>query len=210
MARKPDINVARREAQGSLSASKRRYERALKHYERTPSIGHDLLGRIAMMTAVDVQAAWGTYAEELLVVALTHRPQPFVDENGTVGPGTLTRRQAADFLREGSEYFSFRQVADLISRGDQFVGEKHNPFRNIAPVNRRYLDALAATQDYIVHPNRVTRARYKRRTAKVYRLENMVEPHELLRARERRCELAKGSPRVLGLVEVVRSAVHST
>jgi hypothetical protein len=123
-------------ANSQLDISRKRYTEAISqtHYH--------LLRWIASMTAIEVYGIWERYAEKRLTIALTNHPQQFFADNNIKGMRLIPAGLAKALVRGGGRYFDFRSTSDLIDKGDRLVGKANNPFRNLPPNLKKYLDTL--------------------------------------------------------------------
>jgi hypothetical protein len=115
---------------------------------------------------------------------------------------------ATALVRGGGKYFDFRSTSDLIDKGDRLVGRANNPFRNLSPDLRKYLDTLGAIRNYIVHQSDSALASYKGYLSSVYNVKSKPSPPEFLNA----IDFRAGSPfryrqRLRGIIKVVEKAV---
>jgi hypothetical protein len=163
------------------------------------------------MTAVETHAIWERYAERRLIVGLALSPDHLIAENGIRGLRRMPIGLAEVVVRGGGRFFDFRSFDDLMGRATKLVGKSRNPFAPIAPDARDYLDTLAAIRNFIVHQSDASRVAYRAALRRTYSIASIPEPEEFLNAKDlRKGHRPTGSKRILGLIEIVRSAIASS
>jgi hypothetical protein len=206
MARTVDLQALRKRTTASLDASIARYDSAVRgqfHYS--------MLRWIAKMTAVEIHGAWERYVEQRLVAALNHNPRHFVSQHNIKGVSRVSSGLALYVIRGGGKYFDVRSTAELLEKGDRLLGKSANPFRQLTPQDRSYLDALAAVRNCIVHGSDAALASYKRALRSAYGIKSAPGPDEFLHARDwRSASPARYQSRLQGLGVVVACAVSDT
>lgn len=198
-----NVDRIKRRAHEQLYYSQFRYESA--RLDRTPQ---GLLRWIASMTAVEIYGIWERYAEDRLRIALVNHPEQFLTDNNISGIRKIPLGLASVLLRERARYFDFRSIAELISKGDRLVGPAHNPFRNLTPTVRNYLDTLSDIRNYVVHQSEHSLRNYRRRLFEIG-FRTPTYPTVFLNSIDR-CQgsAARHQPRIIGLIKTVEDAVR--
>jgi hypothetical protein len=204
MARKIDLPGLKRRSISTIAS-------LLKRVEEQPQAGQGyFLARwICRMSAVELHGIWERYAENRLVASLNHDAIHFIGEQDIKGVTNVSVGLAFYIVRGGNRYFDFRSMADLISKADHITGSKANPFRAISVYDRRYLDALAAIRNCVVHGSDRAIAGYKATLGKVYGIKYAPGPDEFLNAVDNRAvSPARYQRRLVGLATIVRKSIE--
>jgi hypothetical protein len=166
---------------------------------------------IARMTAIELNAIWERYVEERVVAALNHEPQHFLESNSIVGVKRVSVGLASFIIREGRQYFDFRDCEDLLRRTNRWLTKARNPFGALSADDRLYLDTLSSIRNCIAHQSQAATRRYKHMLRKTYNIRSAPAPDEFLSSIDRRKHSpAEGYSRIAGLGEVVVVAVAKT
>jgi hypothetical protein len=201
-----DVRKVKQKAIDELTQNRNRIE------ERINAQSDYLLLRwMSRMTAVEAHAIWERYVENRLVAAINHNPQHFLSEHNIKGVQRVSYGLATYVVRGGNRFFDFRSMSDLIGKADKWLAPSHNTFRSLPPNDRKYIDALAAIRNFIVHGSDAAQLAYKRELRNVYGVHSAPQPDEFLYAQDNR----PGSParyqiRLFGLMTILEQAITNT
>lgn len=201
------------DVQGLKTKSANAVNHAMMRYDAATPAGFDypLVRWIAKMTAIEIHAIWERYVESRLVAALNHDAKHFLKEQNIKGVSRVSSGLALYVVRGGGRYFDFRSMADLMDKGDRWLGKTANPFRSVSVGDRSYIDALAVVRNCVVHRSDGAVTSYKRCLRSVYGIKSAPEPDEFLHAKDfRAASPARYRSRVHGLAAVVARAIQNT
>jgi hypothetical protein len=163
------------------------------------------------MTAVELHAVWERYVEKRLVAALNHNAAYFLKKHEIKGVSRVASGLAYYIVRGGGRFFDFRSAADLLDKGDRWLGKTDNPFRALTNHERSYLDALAAIRNCVVHRSDAADTAYRLALKSVYGIQSAPEPQEFLNAKDfRATSPARSKSRLHGLATIVSHAIRDT
>lgn len=163
------------------------------------------------MAAVEVHSTWERYVEDRLATALNHNSAHFIVTHDVRGVSRVSSGLAYYVVRSGGRYFDFKGTSDLLSKGDEWLGKPNNPFRVLSAQNCKYIDALAAIRNFIVHGSDAAAKAYKRHLKQVYGITYPPKPDEFLNAKDYRAASPKRyQTRIHGLVAIVEEAIRKT
>jgi hypothetical protein len=204
--RKVDLPKAKNNAIETLRVA---FERLQK---RETSIAPNVLHWMFAMTAVEVHKVWEQYAEGRLIAALNHDATHFIQTNEITGVTHVAVGLAEYLVRGGGAYFDFKSSGDLIGKTSKRVGKPNNPFTKLTPDQKRYLDALAAFRNYIVHGSEQSTLSYKRHANQAFGVGSpAVDAGEFLFVVDhRKSSPLKGEPRLSVLIHMVKEAIQKT
>jgi hypothetical protein len=177
--RKFDLRKLRSNAQADL--------RELIHLVTKVSVdkGEYLFARwTCRMVAVDVHAIWERFVEDRAAGALNHNPNHFLKEHDVKGVTNISSGLAYYIVRGGARYLDFRNMSDLFSKSDGWLGKSTNPFRNVASDDLPYIDALSAIRNFVAHGSDAAQKSYKRHLHSCFGIKSSPEPGEFLFAKD--------------------------
>jgi hypothetical protein len=206
MARKFDLKKQKHKAIQELLDARNivaRVEKETKEY---------LFARwICKMVAVDIHETWERYVEDRLAAALNHSPKYFLDSHDVRGVTNISSGFAYYIVRGGGRFFDFRNVSQLLSKGDEWLDRSGNPFRRLSTTDSKYIDALAAIRNYIAHGSDAARKAYRRHLNSLYGIKSAPSPGEFTLSLDYRpASLARYQPRIYGLIAAIENAINST
>jgi hypothetical protein len=166
---------------------------------------------VCKMVAVDVHESCERYVEDRLAAALNHAPVFFLQTHDVKGVTNISAGFAYYIVRSGGRFFDFKSVADLLGKGDDWLGHAKNPFRKLSASDRKYIDALAAIRNYTTHGSDAASKAYRRHLKELYGITYAPKPDEFLFTKDNRSSsLARYKPRIYGLIAAVESAINDT
>ena len=170
-----------------------------------------LIRWMSAMTAVELHGIWERYTEARIVAALNHDANHFIVTQGIAGVSHVSSGLASFIVRGGNRYFDFKSMPDLIAKADQWLGNAANPFRAIAPDDRRYIDVLAAIRNCVVHGSDAAKTAYSRHLRQTYNISYPPLPEEFLNAKDnRQASPIRYQSRLKGLALVVERAIRQS
>jgi hypothetical protein len=206
MPRSIDVPALKTRSVALVSEALDRYKTAVGD-----NLDHLLLRWIAQMTAVEINATWEVYVERRLVAALNHYPSHFVSSNKLLGVRRISAGLAGYIVRGGKQYVDIRGSSDLQGRANLFLSRSRNPFQALSSHAVKYIDALSAVRNHIVHRSNSSEAKYKKVLRDVYNVRSAPAPDEFLHARDyRRGSPARYESRLQGMTEVLLEAIRNT
>ena len=203
MPRKIDVTKLKTRSRQEITHSLTRIDDAEK-----AQMSYLLVRWMSAMTAVELHGIWERYMEARIVAALNHDANHFIVAQSIAGVSQVSSGLASFIVRGGNKYFDFRSMPELIAKADQWLGNTANPFRGLAPEDRRYIDVLAAIRNCVVHGSDAAKTAYSRHLKQTYNISYAPLPEEFLNAKDNR----QGSPlryqsRLKGLALVVERAI---
>jgi hypothetical protein len=206
MARKIDLRRLKRASVAQILGTLARYSTA-----KESGVQYLLLRWIAQMSVVEIHSSWERYAEARLVAALNHDPSYFLQNEGIKGVTSVSTGLADFVVRSGRRFFDFRSSSELINKGTELLGKGKNPFVSLTPLQRDYLDCVAAIRNFIVHGSGYSKERYRGAVNKMYGIKYAPAPDEFLNTLDsRKSSPAKWQPRLRGLALMVQKSVEAT
>jgi hypothetical protein len=175
--------------------------------------GHELVFQrwVYSMTAVEVHSIWERYVERRLVAALNHDATHFINKEEIKGVTRVSAGFAFYIVRSGQKYFDVRSSGELLDKSDKLLGQANNPFRAITLVNRKYLDAMSAIRNLVVHGSPAAITAYNRELNGKYAIRYPPQPGEFLCAIEHRLGApGRGGTRLAGIIAIVADAINQT
>ena len=162
------------------------------------------------MSIVELHAIWERFAEERLVIALNHAPSYFIEENSIKGTENITKGLAHVLVKENQKYFDFRSMDDLIKRGTKLLGVNNNPFKNLSQNTEiKYLNALSAIRNYIVHKSESSQIAYKKTLKDTFNIRSSPDSDEFLNARDyRQNSPLKTKKRIFVIAKIVKDIIN--
>ncbi|MGP0059552.1 MAG: hypothetical protein ACLPID_09730 [Beijerinckiaceae bacterium] len=146
-----------------------------------------------------------------LIAALNHSAEHFIAEQEIRGVTHIPFGLASYIVRGGGKFFDFRSTADLLRKGDAWLGRDSNPFRVLTANDRMYIDVLSAVRNYIVHDSDTSFASYRSHLQKAYNIKAAPAPNEFLNTIDiRALSPWRKHRRIDGLAKVLAGAIQQT
>jgi hypothetical protein len=190
MARKFDLKKLKREAIKELDDAKGIVAKVEKNTNE-----YIFARWVCRMVAVDIYESWENYVENRLAAGLNHAPEHFLETHDVKGVKNISSGFAYYIVRGGGRFFDFRSVAELVRKGNEWLGKQTNPFLKLSKAQREYIDALAAIRNYVSHGSDAANRAYRWHLKKLYGIQYAMTPGEFLLTLDRRpVSHARGVP----------------
>jgi len=131
--------------------------------------------------AVNAVTVWSTFAEEIFYASINRDSSVLAERLELTLPKHLSLPLCeALFTTRG--YLDFRGFGDLKDHARQNLGQ-HHLSTAILPATANGIEELMKVRNYIVHPGRVSRARYKTKVLEPHGVRRIIYPGAFLLAR---------------------------
>jgi hypothetical protein len=130
------------------------------------------------MLAVNLVSEWTIYVEDVFYACINKDSSKLSETLDLELPAHLALPMCQALFATGRA-LSLSTGGDLMDFGAKYIGASH-PFKAIPSGTRNSLDDLGTIRNYVVHPTRVARNRYKKKVLTEAGFKNMIHPGTFL------------------------------